>query len=134
MIYLKVYETINSLSLLRFILSQFIKNVTKLMFLNVTWYLLQKVFQRFAKISASCSVYYSNSSYNICKTLKCFCQERRDLHSENLGCESRVDSLKILFINILDFLKFENFKKTKKSLTKYVSIYLYFFFQSLFNS
>lgn len=104
------------------------------MFSNVTWYLLQKVFQRFAKISASCSVYYSNSSYNICKTLKCFCQERRDLHSENLGCESRVDSLKILFINILDFLKFENFKKNQKIIDKiriHISI---FFFQSLFNS
>lgn len=130
MIYLKVYETINSLSLLRFILSQFIKNVTKLMFLNVTWYLLQKVFQRFAKISASCSVYYSNSSYNICKTLKCFCQERRDLHSENLGCESRVDSLKILFINILDFLKFENFKKNQKIIDK-IRIHISIFFFSI---
>lgn len=130
MIYLKVYETINSLSLLRFILSQFIKNVTKLMFSNVTWYLLQKVFQRFAKISASCSVYYSNSSYNICKTLKCFCQERRDLHSENLGCESRVDSLKILFINILDFLKFENFKKNQKIIDK-IRIHISIFFFSI---
>lgn len=48
-------------------------------------------------------------------------QERRDLHSENFDCETRVDSLKILFINILDFLN-------QKIIDKIPYPYIYIFF------